>query len=184
MRRAVRKASGPCFRCKITDSGLDTYCKPCHAVIQQEHRDKDRVTYRKKENARRKLNPEARRLSKNKARFKNYGLTQEEFELIRDFQGSKCAICKRFMARPNIDHCHKTGITRGLLCWRCNGAIGKFQDDPVLLRTAAFYLLNHPVELCLGRKVYGLPGRVTTSLARRKMLARKSGLPLEVYAAF
>ena len=40
----------------------------------------------------------------------------------------------------NVDHCHKTGLIRGLLCARCNKAIGWFGDDPALLEAAALYL--------------------------------------------
>lgn len=40
----------------------------------------------------------------------------------------------------NIDHCHRTGKLRGLLCSKCNRAIGYFADDPKLLEAAIRYL--------------------------------------------
>lgn len=52
-----------------------------------------------------------------------------------------CAICG---VRPDrslaLDHCHKTGKLRGLLCFSCNVALGHFKDDPKLLRKAIRYL--------------------------------------------
>jgi hypothetical protein len=56
-----------------------------------------------------------------------------------------CSICGR--EEPNrrlaLDHDHRTGKLRGLLCHNCNQALGKFQDDPALLRKAAAYLEAH-----------------------------------------
>lgn len=58
-------------------------------------------------------------------------------------QRNVCAICKL----PNVsdkafavDHCHKTGQVRGLLCSRCNLGLGLFQDDEETLREAARYV--------------------------------------------
>lgn len=42
--------------------------------------------------------------------------------------------------RPSIDHCHRTGVIRGVLCSRCNAGLGMFEDDPGRLRAAAEYL--------------------------------------------
>ncbi|MFG2956956.1 endonuclease domain-containing protein [Streptomyces sp. NPDC048291] len=49
-----------------------------------------------------------------------------------------CAIC--LSAPPvHVDHCHKTGRVRGVLCFNCNSAIGKLRDDPDAARRAAAY---------------------------------------------
>jgi hypothetical protein len=54
-------------------------------------------------------------------------------------QGSKCLICLA-VANLVVDHCHKTGIVRGLLCARCNMALGMFKDDSDIIRRAVSYL--------------------------------------------
>lgn len=64
------------------------------------------------------------------------------------WQGGGCAICGALVADKThkllaLDHDHKTGKTRGLLCTNCNLGLGKFQDDPELLEAAARYLYGH-----------------------------------------
>jgi hypothetical protein len=72
-----------------------------------------------------------------------YGLTVAEHQALLLGQGGACAICtgdngeRRDLA---VDHCHKTQKVRGLLCDRCNQAIGLFKDNPTLLRAAIAYL--------------------------------------------
>lgn len=51
-----------------------------------------------------------------------------------------CEICGKTLVRLVIDHNHKTGKLRGVLCVSCNAALGGFMDDSELLRTAAAYL--------------------------------------------
>lgn len=58
-------------------------------------------------------------------------------------QGGKCAICFKPPSGKKIlgiDHCHKRGKVRGLLCDRCNTGLGLFLDDPANLRMALYYL--------------------------------------------
>ena len=71
--------------------------------------------------------------------------------MYSDQQGL-CQICQKQETheyrneRPGylaVDHDHKTGRVRGLLCFSCNTALGKFDDDPERLMRAAQYLQKH-----------------------------------------
>ncbi len=79
-------------------------------------------------------------------RVRRYGITMQRYQQLLAEQGGGCALCGvvgRGWARGagvHIDHCHKTGKVRGLLCGDCNTAIGRFGDDPAKLRRAAEYL--------------------------------------------
>jgi hypothetical protein len=50
-----------------------------------------------------------------------------------------CSICGNF-SRLCLDHCHRTGLARGLLCQKCNHGLGFFRDDPRILESAILYL--------------------------------------------
>lgn len=73
-----------------------------------------------------------------------YGITQQEYGVLFVAQLGLCVICEKPETVAGrslaIDHDHATGQVRGLLCFGCNAAIGKFNDDPALLRRAADYL--------------------------------------------
>lgn len=71
-----------------------------------------------------------------------YGITLAAYEDILDRQGGKCAICDKAPAerRLVIDHDHRTGAIRGLLCASCNVGVGMFRDHVGLLRKAIDYL--------------------------------------------
>ena len=74
---------------------------------------------------------------------RKYGITPEEYDKLLAEQGGGCAICGR-PPTPGIslhvDHDHVTGAIRGLLCFRCNNALGDFDDDHDRLRAALSYL--------------------------------------------
>lgn len=73
--------------------------------------------------------------------IREFGITQEQYELMLSEQSGVCKICGQTdNRRLAVDHCHDTGRVRGLLCRHCNTAIGLFGDDPSLLRKAADYL--------------------------------------------
>jgi Recombination endonuclease VII len=75
----------------------------------------------------------------------DYGISKAEYDAIVKAQNNKCAICglegsQNQHGRLDIDHDHKTGQVRGLLCNCCNKAIGTVKDNPATLRKAADYL--------------------------------------------
>jgi hypothetical protein len=73
-----------------------------------------------------------------------YGLTAREYYKLREYQQFSCAIClvheDELKRELYVDHDHKTGKVRGLLCHRCNTALGFFMDDRKRLRRAIKYL--------------------------------------------
>ena len=133
-----------CNKCKLKKSleefslnknskdGHHVICKKCHcAYVTQYYKD----------------NP---RKLKNHNLKKNYGISIENYEYLFKQQNGVCAICgkpetrictKRIVQSLSVDHDHSTGIVRGLLCDRCNKAIGLLYHSPELLINAIDYLL-------------------------------------------
>ena len=76
----------------------------------------------------------------------HYGITIEDYNKMLEIQNNKCKICNEhkdsFKNLLSVDHCHKTGKVRGLLCHRCNSGLGFFKDSKVLLQVAKEYLLE------------------------------------------
>jgi hypothetical protein len=100
-------------------------CKNAHAIQwRKDHHEKSSQWYR------------SRNLKK------KYGITIDDYENMLREQKNKCAICKKipkdFKYKFGVDHNHKTGKIRGLLCTKCNTAIGKL-DSKKLLRSAIRY---------------------------------------------
>lgn len=77
-------------------------------------------------------------------KFALYGVTPEEYQRVLEKQFYLCAICTASLKRvtPNLDHCHKTGRFRGILCGPCNRGVGHFSDSPSKLKRAVKYLNN------------------------------------------
>lgn len=105
-----------------------------------------KVVARRKEWAKRyRKTPNGRRAFLRGDLKKNYSLTLEQYESMVVAQGGVCAICHQFKAdakhpRLSVDHCHKTGKIRGLLCTWCNSIIGHSKDNPSTLISASEYL--------------------------------------------
>lgn len=87
--------------------------------------------------------PEEQRIT----RIRSYGISVEQYNYLLEEQNKVCWICNKNNSSKkslNIDHDHKTGQVRGLLCGKCNTALGLLQEDPhILLR--AYEYLNKPI---------------------------------------
>lgn len=76
-----------------------------------------------------------------------YNLSIEDYVIMYNKQGCKCAICKRDYPLGGkkglyVDHDHNTCKVRGLLCSSCNSAIGKLRESETILINAIAYLKN------------------------------------------
>jgi len=74
----------------------------------------------------------------------NYNITLHDYETLLKLQYNRCAICRKHVMnlpkRLYVDHCHKTGKIRGLLCNSCNTALGLLKDDISLFKRSIDYL--------------------------------------------
>lgn len=116
-------------RSKSTKDGLDPRCRDCRRKATASH------------------NTDVE-LKRSNSRLRFYGITGADYDAMFLAQDGLCAICrlpesmtyKGQVKQLSVDHDHDTGRVRGLLCAACNFALGKFRDDPALLRAAADYL--------------------------------------------
>lgn len=77
-----------------------------------------------------------------------YGITKSDYERMLDAQNRVCLICERddsqvrtrMHLRLVVDHCHTTGEVRGLLCHKCNQALGLLEDSVNSIQNALDYL--------------------------------------------
>lgn len=90
-------------------------------------------------------NIERSAVTRRRRSLRTYGLTVEQYDALLARQGGGCGICDATDAGNDhkqipVDHDHDTGRVRGLLCHRCNRAMGLLGDDIVLLKRAIAYL--------------------------------------------
>lgn len=75
---------------------------------------------------------------------KKYGMTVKEYDAMFEAQGMRCAICRsddpRWKKGWHVDHCHESGVVRGILCQKCNLMIGMAADNMATLARAIEYL--------------------------------------------
>lgn len=101
---------------------------------KQEHNLRNKI-WRENNKERNRINGRANNLKR------NHNITLEEYESWWNKQEGKCAICKQSNKRIlEVDHNHKTGKIRGLLCGNCNKAIGLLDDNPKLFESGVEYL--------------------------------------------
>lgn len=147
-----------CTKCKETKSktnfcsrkaskdGLNLWCRSCHSnnnkAWQKQNPDKvkkDKKSYYDKY-------PER---VHNKELKHKYGITKEEYDVLLSNQNNKCKVCEQEeltkgrggkVRKMAVDHCHKTNKIRGLLCAKCNQALGLLDDNVESLKRAIKYL--------------------------------------------
>jgi Recombination endonuclease VII. len=108
---------------------------------------RDRQRCREYDRKRRAENPEKVRKEFFRSHIRRkYSLSEEDYGLLMSAQLGTCAICgitfsqKSMSDKPHVDHDHKSGKVRGLLCGFCNRGLGQFKDDRHLLMSAVEYL--------------------------------------------
>ena len=130
-----RKRQDPAYREEILAAGRDYYQRH-----KEEINRRSRERWQNDAAYREKLLSRSREWNRNNRLAALYGMTLADYERMLKRQGSVCAICKRAGVPLCVDHCHTTGEIRGLLCHRCNLALGCSCDDPEILLAAAAYL--------------------------------------------
>jgi hypothetical protein len=108
-------------RSRNDSGGHGRYCKPCHNARGSES--KQRLY-----GGNREYHLRAR-----------YGIGQGVVDELLAEQRGVCAIC-RAPDPQHVDHDHRTGRVRGILCFNCNGGLGQFRDNPDHLASAITYL--------------------------------------------
>lgn len=141
------------YRAAGMKDGLRSECKACNLAARRAKYAEnprpyiDRVLKWQRENREQYLQrlreyngTPAKKISNRKSHLKRkYGLTLEAFDAMLASQGGGCGICGNPDA-DNVDHDHRTGRVRGILCFNCNVAIGHVGEDAERARSVADYL--------------------------------------------
>lgn len=139
---------------KKQKDGLHIYCKEC---VNKNHRkwrkdnprkvkEQDRRQRLARSEQRKQCSVRWRKNNLKKVLRYNYGLMIEDYNRMLKEQGGICAICgetERVHTRLCIDHDHVTGRVRGLVCSRCNVAMGLLDDSSIKAQEMANYLKEH-----------------------------------------
>ncbi len=117
-------------RSKSGKKGRGAYCRPCHSVHSQ-------ATTTRLHGSTRQYHLKRR-----------YGMTEADFDRVLAEQGGVCAICGAADPR-HVDHDHRSGGVRGILCFTCNGGLGLFRDSELYLSRAIGYLRDSSYQALL-----------------------------------
>jgi len=168
-----QKTLGEFYRSPGMRDGYRSDCKSCNLAakaaryranpepeIERARRWQKENPERYKLNQRRMRNsPEGRRRQRAGHLHRKFGMTLRQYEEMLEAQEGRCAICgrpPRVDVSLHIDHEHKTGQIRGLLCFSCNAALGYFGDDGDRLIRAVNYLGPAPKDPALVKRLADL----------------------------
>ena len=116
---------------KRIKSGLRSQCKACYAAVNKKNREIRGWTEKDRDV----------RLQR------TFGLNPGQYAEMLEEQDYKCAVCGRTEQENNkrlaVDHCHKTGKIRKLLCHKCNCALGMVDDNKDTLSSLISYLMEN-----------------------------------------
>jgi hypothetical protein len=123
LREFYNNVHGPCAK--------HWWCKKC---MNTDHAKRaalpvNRVTKRRKDNAKRSSTPKYKEYMRRHHLMKLYGLTLEDYDAMYESQQGLCSICNRHRDKLLVDHDHQTGVVRGLLCAFCNSCLSHFGDS-------------------------------------------------------
>jgi hypothetical protein len=132
------------------------YCKQGHLLAETRQIEPSGASYCRvckndRQNKYRKLHPERYNRVKQTSVYKlKYGISYQDFLRVIEEQGYKCKLCgdevKENGKSTHIDHDHKTGKFRAILCHHCNTGLGMFRDSIELLDKAKVYLQDHEIK--------------------------------------
>jgi len=137
---------------KSRPDGVEYRCKNCMQDYRNKRYSNPRIKIKllKSSAVWREKNPDS---DANKQLRRKYGITLEQYNTIFQLQNGLCGICGKSEStrrrkkthgneRLAVDHCHETGVVRGLLCFKCNTAIGSLGDNEEMVMRVIFYLTN------------------------------------------
>lgn len=132
-----RDAHGLCSQCYHKKLKQDPNYRAKRLVYEKRYKEANKEKVKAWAKARSKKH-ESKRM------FRKYGIDYDQYCHLVIIQGGVCAICKRDNGKHKllIDHCHKTGKVRGLLCKKCNTGIGLLGDCAALISRAVEYCKN------------------------------------------
>lgn len=160
--KTIDKIWLPCIQCGNTTENKrgrrykGPTCEPCYTKEYRKRNPAVRKASQRnffsnnpdyKRNRRRGLDKQTRQeIDRRSALKRDFGITPEQYDALLDIQNGVCAVCKKCCAtkkRLAVDHDHRTGRIRGLLCAGCNRGIGFLMDSPEHLEQGARYLRGY-----------------------------------------
>lgn len=149
-----------CSKCKVSKELKDfyfikkknSYRSRCRICTNKDHNDymktENGKKSRSKHNEKKMWKSESQMLYKSHwSRKKKYGISEEQFRQMLEQQNNKCEICGILDVDTGkslcIDHCHSTNQIRGLLCNKCNSAVGMVKESIDIVNNLKEYLIKY-----------------------------------------